>query len=160
MVTINPSSICTKFEKSIDGWILPFPVMENGEYKIRMYMNRAEDNRLAFNEVYTYIVPNFETLVRFFMFQSFGQAYHGLFRLMQDRTSFFGEEDHKEGFFLIEKAIKDGFLGSTAMICSQIQETFDKIGFEFSLEPITEKDRKTVDEIVQEINKIDISAIM
>ena len=160
MVTINPSSICTKFENSIDGWILPFPVMENGQYKIRMFMNRAEDGKLAFNDVYTYNVPSLEYLIKFFMFPSFGQAYHGLFRMIQDRNNFFNESNHEQGYFLIEKALKSGFLGQTAMICGQIQKHFDKIGFEFNLEPISKKDRKSLDEILLEVNKIDINKVI
>ena len=162
MVKINPSSLCTKFQRSIDGWILPIPTIENGEYKIRMFMhptgkkNYDGEPILEFRDIYTYTVPSFEYLVKFFMFQSFGQAYHGFFRMIQERTNFQTEEDQVSGLFLVEKVLKTSFLGESAYVCDKIQERFNEIGFEFNVEPIKQKDRKTVNEILKEMNKMEI----
>ena len=160
MAKINPSSLCTKFQKSIDGWILPIPTVEDGKYKIRCFMNRTSKTNydgeyiLEFKDIYTYICPSFEDMVKFYMFQSFGQAYNGFLKNIQTRTSFQNENDHIQGRFLVEKVLKSNFLGESAMICGKIQEKFDEIGFEFSTEPISEKDRKSVGEILKEINKM------
>ena len=163
MVKINPSSICTKYEESIDTWLLPIPTIENGQYKLRCFMSenknkkrseRTWESKKRFIDVYTYNVPSLDYLVMFYMFKSMGQAYNGLFKFQQDRTDFITEDDHEKGLFMMEKVNKTALLGKSAWVCDQIQQEFDKIGFEFDLNPISEKERKTVDEIVIEVKKM------
>lgn len=163
MVKINPSSICTKYEQSIDTWLLPIPTIENGQYKLRCFMSENKNKKRSertwkskkrFIDVYTYNVPSLDYLVMFYMFKSMGQAYNGLFKFQQDRTDFITEDDHEKGLFMMEKVNKTALLGNSAWVCNQIQQEFDKIGFEFDLNPIKEKDRKTVDEIIIEVKKM------
>ena len=47
MVKINPSSICTKYEQSIDSWLLPIPTIENGQYKLRCFMSENKNKKKA-----------------------------------------------------------------------------------------------------------------
>ena len=163
MVKINPSSICTKYEQSIDSWLLPIPTIENGQYKLRCFMSenknkkktdRTWESKKRFIDVYTYDVPSLDYLVMFYMFKSMGQAYNGLFRLQQDRTDFITEDSHESGLFLMDKINKTAIMGKSALVCNQIQQEFDKIGFEFDLNPISEKERKSVSEIIIEVKKM------
>lgn len=163
MVKITPSSICTKYEESIDTWILPIPTIDNKEYKLRCFMSenrrkkkekRTWESKKRFTDVYTYSVPSLDYLVMFYMFQSMGQAYNGLFKMQQDRTDFITQASHEKGLFMMEKINKTAIMGKSAVVCNQIQAEFDKIGFDFNLHPISESDRKTVDEILIEVTKM------
>lgn len=147
----QPSFLIDKYNNSIDNWILPVPVFDNGELKLRCFMSRKQKG--VFTDIYTYNIDKYRnTLLDFFTEKSYGQAYHKFIRLLKDRDDFVLESDHEKGFFTMEDVKNTMFIGKTAYICSVIQRQIDNDDndFEFDWKGIKESERKTVVELYRE----------
>ena len=147
----QPSFLIDKYNNSIDNWILPVPVFDNGELKLRCFMSRKQKG--VFTDIYTYNIDKYRNiLLNFFTEKSYGQAYHKFIRLLKDRDDFMLESDHEKGFFTMEDIKNTMFIGKTAYICSIIQRQIDNDdnNFEFDWKGIKESERKTVAELYRE----------
>ena len=147
----QPSFLIDKYNNSIDNWILPVPVFDNGVLKLRCFMSRKQKG--VFTDIYTYNIDKYrDVLLDFFTEKSYGQAYHKFIRLLKDRDDFVLESDHEKGFFTMEDVKNTMFVGKTAYICSVIQRQIDNDnnGFEFDWKGIKESERKTVAELYRE----------
>lgn len=147
----QPSFLIDKYNNSIDNWILPVPVFDNGELKLRCFMSREQKG--VFTDIYTYNIDKYRNiLLNFFTEKSYGQAYHKFIRLLKDRDDFMLESDHEKGFFTMEDIKNTMFIGKTAYICSIIQRQIDNDdnNFEFDWKGIKESERKTVAELYRE----------
>lgn len=116
---MRTEDIMIKHLNSNEQWILPLPVIENGETKLRVYMRREKDLLGTFSSVYTYRV-GMEDLMNFFSYRSNGQAYNELIKYKKRRISFFKEESKETGVFMlsdIKKAIIDG---RSELVCEAI----------------------------------------
>ena len=141
----QPSFLIDKYNNSIDNWIIPIPVFDNGELKLRCFMSRKQKG--VFTDIYTYNIDKYRNvLLDFFTEKSYGQAYHKFIRLLKDRDDFVLESDHEKGFFTMEDIKNTMFIGKTAYICSIIQRQIDNDDndFEFDWKGIKESERKTV----------------
>ena len=151
MVKFQPSFLVDKYNNSIDHWLLPIPVMDNGELKLRCCMSRKQKG--VFTDIYTYNIDKCrDVLLLFFTEQSYGQAYHKFIRLMKDRDSFINETNHEKGLFIMEDIKNIMFIGKTAYICSVIEKHIkDKDNnFDFSWKGIKPNQRKTVAKLKKE----------
>lgn len=151
MVKFQPSFLIDKYNNSIDNWILPVPVFDNGILKLRCFMSRKQKG--VFTDIYTYNIDKCRNvLLDFFVEKSYGQAYHKFIRLLKDRDDFVLESDHEKGFFTMEDIKNTMFIGKTAYICSIIQRQIndDDNDFEFDWKGIKESERKTVTQLYQE----------
>lgn len=151
MVKFQPSFLIDKYNNSIDHWIIPVPVFDNGELKLRCFMSRKQKG--VFTDIYTYNIDKCRNvLLDFFTEKSYGQAYHKFIRLLKDRDDFVLESDHEKGFFTMEDIKNTMFIGQTAYICSIIQRQIDNDDndFEFDWKGIKESERKTVAQLYQE----------
>lgn len=151
MVKFQPSFLIDKYNNSIDHWIIPVPVFDNGELKLRCFMSRKQKG--VFTDIYTYNIDKHRNvLLDFFTEKSYGQAYHKFIRLLKDRDDFVLESDHEKGFFTMEDIKNTMFIGQTAYICSIIQRQIDNDDndFEFDWKGIKESERKTVAQLYQE----------
>ena len=138
----QPSFLIDKYNNSIDNWILPVPVFDNGELKLRCFMSRKQKG--VFTDIYTYNIDKYRNiLLNFFTEKSYGQAYHKFIRLLKDRDDFVLESDHEKGFFTMEDIKNTMFIGKTAYICSIIQRQIDNNdnNFEFDWKGIKESER-------------------
>lgn len=147
----QPSFLIDKYNNSIDNWILPIPVFDNGVLKLRCFMSRKQKG--VFTDIYTYNIDKYRNiLLDFFTEKSYGQAYHKFIRLLKDRDDFVLESDHEKGFFTMEDIKNTMFIGKTAYICSIIQRQIDNDdnNFEFDWKGIKESERKTVAELYRE----------
>ena len=147
----QPSFLIDKYNNSIDNWIIPIPVFDNGELKLRCFMSRKQKG--VFTDIYTYNIDKYRNvLLDFFTEKSYGQAYHKFIRLLKDRDDFVLESDHEKGFFTMEDIKNTMFIGKTAYICSIIQRQIDNDDndFEFDWKGIKESERKTVAELYRE----------
>ena len=147
----QPSFLIDKYNNSIDNWILPVPVFDNGVLKLRCFMSRKQKG--VFTDIYTYNIDKYRNiLLDFFTEKSYGQAYHKFIRLLKDRDDFMLESDHEKGFFTMEDIKNTMFIGKTAYICSVIQRQIDNDdnNFEFDWKGIKESERKTVAELYRE----------
>lgn len=147
----QPSFLIDKYNNSIDNWILPVPVFDNGVLKLRCFMSRKQKG--VFTDIYTYNIDKYRNiLLDFFTEKSYGQAYHKFIRLLKDRDEFVLESDHEKGFFTMEDIKNTMFIGKTAYICSVIQRQIDNDdnNFEFDWKGIKESERKTVAELYRE----------
>ena len=147
----QPSFLVDKYNNSIDNWILPVPVFDNGVLKLRCFMSRKQKG--VFTDIYTYNIDKYRNiLLDFFTEKSYGQAYHKFIRLLKDRDDFVLESDHEKGFFTMEDIKNTMFIGKTAYICSIIQRQIDNDdnNFEFDWKGIKESERKTVAELYRE----------
>ena len=152
MVKFQPSFIIDKYKNSTDHWILPIPVFDNGELKIRCFMSRKKIGH--FTDIYTYnIDKSRHLLVLFYKEKSYGQAYHKFLRLIKHRDTFILENDHEKGFFTMEDVKNTMFIGQTAYICSMIQRKIDNSDDSFNFDwsdKIKESERKTVAQLRRE----------
>ena len=151
MVKFQPSFLIDKYNNSIDHWIIPIPVFDNGELKLRCFMSRKQKG--VFTDIYTYNINKCRNvLLDFFTEKSYGQAYHKFIRLLKDRDDFVLESDHEQGFFTMEDIKNTMFIGQTAYICSIIQRQIDNDDndFEFDWKGIKKSERKTVAQLYQE----------
>ena len=158
MVKLQPSFLIDKYRNSIDHWILPVPVFDNGVLKLRCFMSREKIGH--FTDIYTYNIDDCRNiLVDFLVEKSYGQAYHKFIRLQKKRDGFICETDHEKGFFTLETVKNVMFLGRTAYICSVVQRYIDNNrddDFDFDWEGIKESERKTVAQL--EIERLEKEA--
>lgn len=149
MVKFQPTFLIDKYNNSIDNWILPIPVIDNGELKLRCFMSRKQKGH--FTDIYTYSIDNQNVLLKFFTEKSYGQAYHKFIRLFKKRDKFFMETDHEKGFFTMEDVKNTMFIGKTAYVCSIIQRKINENNnFDFDWKGIKKSERKTVQQLYTE----------
>lgn len=137
---LNIDNIFVKYINSSEKWILPVPVIEAGQVKLRCYMTRRDSLTGVFNDCYTYNV-SFSTLADFFSYKSHGQAYNELIKFKKVRTGFLSEPDHIKGHFTISDIKETIINGKTALLLEAIQTIMNVQNRVFTMEAITELEK-------------------
>ena len=84
-----------------------------------------------------------------------GQAYNELIKFKKARTGFFGEASHTKGNWTISD-IRDTILnGRSALVCEAINKLMSLHNRSFTLESITESEKKTRKKEKQELAQLE-----
>lgn len=137
---LSIDNIFVKYHNSSDKWILPIPVVENGQLKLRCYMTRKNSLKGIFNDCYTYNV-DLNTLSDFFSYKSHGQAYNELIKFKKARTGFVEESDHIKGVFMMSDVLESAKTGRTALVIEAINTLMSIQHRAFIIEAITETEK-------------------
>lgn len=137
---LNIDNIFIKYHNSSEKWILPLPVVEKGQLKLRCYMTRKNSLKGIFNDCYTYNV-DLNTLSDFFSYKSHGQAYNELIKYKKTRTGFVEESDHIKGVFMMSDILESAKLGRTALVIEAINTLMSIQHRVFTVEAITETEK-------------------
>lgn len=137
---LNVDNIFIKYHNSSEKWILPLPVVEQGQIKLRCYMTRKNSLKGIFNDCYTYNV-DLNTLADFFSYKSHGQAYNELIKFKKARTGFVEESDHIKGVFMMSDVLESAKLGRTALVIEAINTLMSIQHRVFTIEAITETEK-------------------
>lgn len=137
---LNIDNIFIKYHNSSEKWILPLPVVEQGQIKLRCYMTRKNGLKGIFNDCYTYNV-DLNTLADFFSYKSNGQAYNELIKFKKARTGFVEESDHIKGIFMISDVLESAKAGRTALVIEAINTLMSIQHRVFTIEAITETEK-------------------
>ena len=147
---VNYRTIVERFRKSSQQWIMPIPILENGELKIMCLMKHdkktriTDDKPIYFDAYYTYKV-SLLVLHNFLLEKSCGKAYWKYVRCKEPRTDFLGLDDSKKDIYINEQAIKEIMLkGRTEYIFELINKKFDDIDHDFTTD-------KEDDDIIDDI---------
>lgn len=138
---LNIDNIFVKYHNSSDKWILPIPVVENGQLKLRCYMTRKNAPKGIFNDVYTYNV-SFNTLSDFFSYKSHGQAYNELIKFKKARTGFIEESDHMKGIFMMSDVLETVKQGRSKLVLEAVEHIMNLQQRTFTIEAITEIEKE------------------
>lgn len=134
---LNINNIFIKYHNSSEKWLLPLPVVENGQLKLRCYMTRKNSLKGIFNDCYTYNV-DLNTLSDFFSYKSHGQAYNELIKFKKARTGFIEESDHIKGVFMMSDVLESAKSGRTTLVIEAINTLMSIQHRVFTVEAITE----------------------
>ena len=137
---LNIDNIFIKYHNSSEKWILPLPVVEQGQIKLRCYMTRKNGLKGIFNDCYTYNV-DLNTLADFFSYKSNGQAYNELIKFKKARTGFVEESDHIKGIFMMSDVLESAKAGRTALVIEAINTLMSIQHRVFTIEAITETEK-------------------
>lgn len=151
---LSIDNIFVKYHNSSEKWLLPLPVVENGQLKLRCYMTRKNSLKGIFNDCYTYNV-DLNTLSDFFSYKSHGQAYNELIKFKKARTGFVEESDHIKGVFMMSDVLESAKLGRTTLVVEAINTLMSIQHRVFTIEAITktEKAQRESDKI--ELQKLE-----
>lgn len=137
---LNINNIFIKYHNSSEKWLLPLPVVENGQLKLRCYMTRKNSLKGIFNDCYTYNV-DLNTLSDFFSYKSHGQAYNELIKFKKARTGFIEESDHIKGVFMMSDVLESAKSGRTTLVIEAINTLMSIQHRVFTVEAITETEK-------------------
>lgn len=137
---LSIDNIFVKYHNSSEKWLLPLPVVENGQLKLRCYMTRKNSLKGIFNDCYTYNV-DLNTLSDFFSYKSHGQAYNELIKFKKARTGFVKESDHIKGVFMMSDILESAKSGRTALVIEAINTLMSIQHRVFTIEAITETEK-------------------
>ena len=142
MTEVNYENIEKRFRNSSQQWIMPIPVLEDGELKIMCFMNHDKEHRIAddepisFDSYYTYRV-SLLVLHNFLLEKSCGKAYWKYVRCKEPRTSFDGLDNFKRDMHITQSSINQIMkTGKTESIFKMIEKKFNDINHQFT----TDKD--------------------
>lgn len=127
-------NLFNRYENSRQRWILPIPIIENGQLKIICFMNHNKEDKTCetFDAYYTY-ATELIVLHNFLLETSCGSAYWKYVRCKEPRTDFLGLTDSKRNITItrddIQKIMKKG---NTEYILENINKKFNDIGHTFT----------------------------
>ena len=116
---ISVDKIFVKYVNSSEKWILPLPILENGQLKLKCFMTDKKALTGTFTRYYTYLV-DFQTLYDFFSYKSHGQAYNELIKFKKTRTGFLKESDNAKGLFLMSDVIANAKEGRSNFVLENV----------------------------------------
>lgn len=151
---LNIDNIFIKYHNSSEKWLLPLPVVENGQLKLRCYMTRRNTLKGIFNDCYTYNV-DLNTLSDFFSYKSHGQAYNELIKFKKARTGFVEESDHIKGIFMMSDVLESAKLGRTVLVIEAINTLMSIQHRVFTIEAITETEKAQRESDKIELQKLE-----
>lgn len=138
---LNVDNLFVKYINSSEKWILPIPVIEDGQMKLRCFMTRRKALVGTFQAVYTYDV-DFRFLSDFFSYRSNGQAYNQLIKFKKHRVGFLDEPSKVVGEFGM-KDVRDTVInGRTTYVLEILNQFMTLHNKHFTLEAISEVERK------------------
>ena len=144
-MTLNYDSVVERFRNSSEQWIMPIPVIEDGELKVFCFMNHDKEHRIKddepiwFDAYYSYKV-SLLVLHNFLLEESCGRAYWKYVRCKEPRISFLGFDTSKTNTFFSEKSIQNIMAnGRTNYIFELINKKFNDIDHEFTTHPSMDK---------------------
>lgn len=137
---LSIDNIFVKYHNSSEKWLLPLPVVEKGQLKLRCYMTRKNSLKGIFNDCYTYNV-DLNTLSDFFSYKSHGQAYNELIKFKKARTGFVEESDHIKGVFMMSDVLESAKTGRTVLVIEAINTLMSIQHRAFIIEAITETEK-------------------
>ena len=143
---LNYNTIVERFRKSSQQWIMPIPVIKDGELIIFCFMNHDKENRIKddepiwFDSYYSYKV-SLLVLHNFLLEESCGKAYWKYVRSKEERKSFDELDDSKRNSYFSEKSIKELMKkGRSDYIFDLINRKFDDIDHDFTTHPFKDDD--------------------
>lgn len=151
---LNVENIFIKYMNSSKKWLLAIPVVENGQLKLRCFMTKNKELTGTFQNCYTYNVT-LKALNDFYSYKSQGQAYNELIKNKKARTGFFNQADHVQGFWTMSDIKNTIITGRTVLVCEAINHSMNLSNNNFTLEPITENDKKARKLEKEQLNKIE-----
>lgn len=136
---LNIANLFKKYENSSQRWILPIPVIEDGQLKLICYMNHSEDRtEQNFDAYYIYNI-NLLVLMNYLMETSNGQAYWKYVRSKKPRTRFLDLDDHQTNTVIKREDIAFRMRqGHTKYILNLIDKKFNEINYVFSIIDLNE----------------------
>lgn len=135
-------NLFNRYENSRQRWILPIPVLEDGQLKIICFMNHNKEDRTCdtFDSYYTY-ATELIVLHNFLLEKSCGSAYWKYVRCKEPRTDFLGLTDSQRDIIITREAINQIMIkGHTKYILELINKKFDDINHTFTTEPKKDDD--------------------
>ena len=130
-------NLIKKYQNSSQKWILPIPVIQDGQLKLICYMNRNEDGAMEFNAQYIYNI-NLLVLLNYMMETSNGQAYWKYVRGKEPRTSFLELDSEKHTYVSEQDVYEVMRKGQTKYILNLINKKFNEINYVFSIIALNE----------------------
>lgn len=152
MITVD--KIFVKYANSSEKWILPLPIVENGQLKLKCFMTDRKALTGTFTRFYTYLV-DFQTLYDFFSYKSHGQAYNELIKYKKVRTGFLEESDKEEGLFFMSDVIQNANDGRTKFVLENITKAMNIKGRVFTMEAITELEKAKRKQEAKELKELE-----
>ena len=138
---LNVDNLFIKYVNSSEKWLLPIPVLENGQMKLRCFMTRRKALVGTFQSIYTYDV-DFRFLSDFFSYKSNGQAYNQMIKYKKHRIGFLDEPSKVTGEFTMQD-VKDTVInGRTVYVLEILNQFMAFHNKHFTLEAISEVERK------------------
>ena len=138
---LNVDNLFIKYVNSSEKWLLPIPVLENGQMKLRCFMTRRKALVGTFQSIYTYDV-DFRFLSDFFSYKSNGQAYNQMIKYKKHRIGFLDEPSKVTGEFTMQD-VKDTVINGRTVYVLEILNQFMALhNKHFTLEAISEVERK------------------
>lgn len=126
-------AIFERYENSRQRWILPIPILEDGQLKIVCFMNHNEDRDCQTFDAYYSYATELIVLHNFLLEKSCGSAYWKYVRCKEPRTQFLGLLDHKKDITITREEIEQAMeKGHTADILDNINKKFKDIGHDFT----------------------------
>lgn len=140
---LNIKNLFRKYENSSQRWILPIPVIEDGQLKLICYMNHSKDRtEQNFDAYYVYKI-NLLVLMNYLMETSNGQAYWKYVRSKQPRTKFLDLDDSQKETVITRKEIDFRMRqGHTKYILDLINKKFNEINYVFSIINLNEAEKQ------------------
>lgn len=143
---LNYNNIVKRFRQSSEQWIMPIPIIEDGELKVICFMNHDKENRVSdeepiwFDSYYTY-KTDLLVLHNFLLEESCGKAYWKYIRSKEPRTRFLGLDDYVRDTYITEKDIYNMMAsGRTDYIFELIDKKFNDIEHQFTTHPFKDDD--------------------
>ena len=138
---LNIDNLFIKYINSSEKWILPIPVLEDGQMKLRCFMTRRSALTGTFQSIYTYNV-DFRFLSDFFSYRSNGQAYNQMVKFKKHRVGFLDEPSKIVGDFTMQDVRDTVINGRTVYVLEILNQFMALHNKHFTLEAISEVERK------------------
>lgn len=137
---LNIDNLFVKYINSSEKWILPIPVLEDGQMKLRCFMTRRNALTGTFQAVYTYNV-DFRFLSDFFAYKSNGQAYNQMVKFKKHRVGFLDEPSKITGEFTMQDVRNTVLNGRTVYVLEILNQFMNLHNKHFTLEAISELEK-------------------
>jgi len=138
---LNVDNLFIKYINSSEKWLLPIPVLEDGQMKLRCFMTRRKALVGTFQSIYTYDV-DFRFLSDFFSYKSNGQAYNQMIRCKKHRVGFLDEPSKVTGEFTIKDVKNTVLNGRTVYVLEILNQFMNLHNKHFTLEAISEMEKR------------------
>ena len=138
---LNVDNLFVKYINSSEKWILPIPVLENGQMKLRCFMTIRKALVGTFQSIYTYDV-DFRFLSDFFSYKSNGQAYNQMIKCKKHRVGFLDEPSKVVGEFGMKDVRNTVINGRTTYVLEILNQFMNLHNKSFTLEAISEMEKR------------------
>lgn len=149
---LNIDNLFIKYINSSEKWILPIPVIEDGQIKLRCYMTRRNQLTGTFQAIYTYDV-DFRFLADFFAYQSHGQAYNQMVKFKKHRNGFLSEPSKVTGNFTLKDVKESVINGRTVYLLEIVNKFMNMHNLSFIIQGIDNAEKERIKSEYDEIKE-------